>query len=265
MKHSSPTKPEGKPLGPGDPRGIASMPSLTSSDATGTSETEASPQAFKAAQESKSDGAVANALLMVAYAMTELHADDSPTKLAARDPPGHFLRSSPKRKSSDSASPGASVDGQAGLDTSYVAFESAPKPFPKSFTQHDNSAAASPATTSESPFLTPSEERKTKRSRVGTHKKQLQSNKNGPIDIDVTPRQEKRSVDSDEEPENKSPASSKSSEEGEEDAVTPSTRSRSSKSSPKDVLTPVSARCIDFRRMEMNNGKKATTDGDGSD
>lgn len=261
MKHSSPNKPDGNPVVAG---GIASMPSIVSSDATPTSETEASPQAIKTAQESsKSDGEVANALLMAAYAMTELNAKESPTQPAANDPSGPVLRASPKRKSSDVAptAENEAVSGRAGGD---IAFESPPKPFPDTSAQDDRDT--SPATTSESNSMTtPAEQRKSKRSRVGTHKKSALSKKDASMNVDDTPRQEEHPADSDEEPENQSPESKKSkspSSVEEEEDTSPMTRSRSKNSSPKDVLTPVSARCIDFRRLDVTaEKKKADSDG----
>jgi len=236
---------------------ITSMPSLTSSDATPTSETEASPQTVTAStrDRGKSEGGVADVLLMAAYAMTELHAEESPTKTVGSD--GSVLRSSPKRKSSEFA---LSVDTET-MNGGGTAYESPPKLFPDSSVQQDD-RDASPATTSESPLMTPAEQRKSKRSRVGTHKKPAVSKKKGASrGTDKSSRYAKR-VDNDK---NKSPASSKSKspsavqEEQDEVAATPTTRSRS-KMASKDVLTPVSARCIDFRLMDVKDMKQGGSD-----
>lgn len=244
------------------------MPSIVSSDATPTPDTESSPQAAKPAPEnSNSDGA--NVLLMAAYAMAELNSEESPKKTAANGEDS-ALRPSPKRKSAALAH---SVEGEDmnGDDAGSTPFESPPKPFPDSLSQQEGGKDAPSATaTSKSPLVTPAPQRKSKRSRVGTHKKSPA--KDTARGINGTLRQKNSSMDdddSDDEPENKSPASTKSTssveEEEKEAASTPMTRSRSKKSSTKDVLTPVSARAIDFRRMNVRGKKKAAESDDGSD
>ena len=78
---------------------------------------------------------------------------------------------------------------------------------------------------------------------------------------------DKNAVDSDDdEPENKSPASIKTEstveeEEEEEQKVASTPRTRSRTKAQKEVLTPVSARAIDFRRMNVK-GKKQDEDSD---
>lgn len=212
------------------------MPPTVASDATPSLATESSPQSAYKSEE----GGVANALLMAAYAMTELHADESPRKPVATDYSGTTLRASPKRKSSEFA--GNTEGYDEGDDSGSAAYDSPPKPFPNVETQFDDDedqGDAAMAAVTETPLT---KHRKSKRSRVGTHKKLPLARKAA---VGKSSRK-KNTRGSDEEPENKSPR---------KEAVvesTPMTRSRSSrKSSPKDALTPVSARCIDFRRMDV--------------
>jgi hypothetical protein len=255
LKHASPKRPEGRPLHHSDAHAIASMPSMVSSDTTPTSDTEIVAAVHHSGGEtqesSKSNGEVANALMMAAYAMTELHSTDTdPPEPAAsaKDPPGGVLRASPKRKSTELPNgchkaygpeiAQRSAGGGRGSDA-------APAPFPDAPKQRN----LSPAATS----FTPSVQRKTKRSRLGSLKKPVHAEAS--VVVDDTPHPEKHSVDSDEEPENKSPSHPiPSVEEREEEiAATPAAKT----TSPKDILTPVTARCIDFRRMDVNemNGK----------
>jgi hypothetical protein len=227
------------------------MSSIVSSDATPTPDTGTSPQASAKTELSDTDGA--NVLLMAAYAMTELNSAESPGKTATSDGPG--FRPSPKRKTTDFASEeGSSMDG---YDSG--AYDSPPKRFPDFSVQKD----ASPETAANmSPLVTPAPQRKAKRSRVGTHKRSAGSKKKDATNGSI---RDKNAVDSDDEPENKSPASTKTEstveEEEEEpnDASTPRTRSRTK--AQKEVLTPVSARAIDFRRMNVK-GKKQDEESD---
>jgi hypothetical protein len=255
LKHSSPNKASDTTQSTGGPSGdsrkIASMSSIVSSDATPTPDTGTSPQASAKTELSDTDGA--NVLLMAAYAMTELNSAESPGKTATSDGPG--FRPSPKRKTTDFASEeGSSMDG---YDSG--AYDSPPKSFPDFSVQKD----ASPETAAEmSPLVTPAPQRKAKRSRVGTHKRSAGSKKKDATNGSI---RDKNAVDSDDEPENKSPASTKTEstveEEEEEpnDASTPRTRSRTK--AQKEVLTPVSARAIDFRRMNVK-GKKQDEESD---
>lgn len=262
LKHSSPIKPAQQPAGPGDPRGIASIPSIVSSDATSTPETESSPQAVKPAPENVNSGS-ADALLMAAYAMTELNAEESPTRTAANDNIG--LRPSPKRKSTDVAH--SAEDDMDGGDDDSAPFESPPTLFPDSMMQQDYKDAPPAMMTNKSPLVTPAQQRKSKRSRVGTDKKSSAFKKDNASSINGTLGEKRSPAESDDEPENMSPTSTKSSssvEEEQEVVATPiTTRSRSKKALQKDVLTPVSARVIDFRRMSVKG--KTRADSDGSD
>lgn len=198
------------------------------------------------------EGGVANVLLMAAYAMTELNSEESPHKQATESA-SNMLRASPKRKSPEVAS--STGDGHSGNG---VVLDASPQPFPGTAIRKQEDGETPPAKTGKSPSTSP---RRPKRSRLGTHKKKPAPTKN----TRSSPRTKNRAkhpVDSEEEPENKSPMSV---EEEEDDVVesTPMTRSRLSRKAKKDVLTPVSARCIDFRRMDVKGKGKA--DNEGSD
>lgn len=265
LKHASPNRPEGRPLVPSDAHAIASVPSIVSADATPTSDTEivvsdetpaaghVHPAVGKSRERSKSNGEVANALLMAAYAMTELHSKDTdPSKPAAsaKDAPSGVLRASPKRKSAELPNVRHKGDGpEIAQMTAGGARDSdaAPAPFPDAPKQ----CKLSPTAT-----FTPSVQRKTKRSRLGSVKKSVHAEAS--VVVHDTPRLEKHSVDSDEELENKSPSHTITSieEREEEMAATPAAKTTSS----KDIITPVTARCIDFRRMDVNEVKQENKD-----
>jgi hypothetical protein len=188
--------------------------------------------AGKAQESGKSDDQLENALLMAAYAMTEL-------KPAAfrNDLPGDILRSSPKRKSTELPNGHRKSFGTEIALKSAGGEDAAPEPFREAPMQRDSSPAAA--------LLTPSVLRKTKRSRLGSVKKSVHAEAS--LDANDTP--DKHLVESDEDPENASPSHTSPSVEGREAeiAVTPA-----AKTSSKDVLTPVTARCIDFKRMDVS-------------
>jgi hypothetical protein len=209
-----------------------------SSDTNANSDTdilateEPKPVAGKAQESGKSDGHVANALLMAAYAMTEL----KPAAFA-NDPPGGMLRSSPKRKSTELPNGHPKSRGTEITLHCAVGEDAAPEPFRDAPKERGASAAA--------PLLTPSALHKTKRSRLGSVKKPVHTE----ASFDAYDSPDKHLVGSDEDPENTSPSQTSPPVEGREDevAATPSARTGS-----KDVITPVTARCIDFKRMDVN-------------
>ena len=276
LKHASPHRPEGRPLGPSDTQGIASMPSLVSSDTTPTSDTDpAAPEAAPApvaepvneapaSQKSEEkSGGVANALLMAAYAMTELQTDaaEPPSKPhplvhSASDPSGKVLRASPKRKTIGGEGPflsyapnGGRISEREHLSVSFdVSSMGPPDTFPVVVKQ--NAGNTSPLAVASEPSLmtTPSGQPKIKRTRVGS---EMKPEKQASLVLDDTPRAEKRSVDSDEEAESKSTSFDTEEDPQDEMSATPAAKTPASKSS-QGVLTPVSARCIDFRQMDVN-------------
>jgi hypothetical protein len=214
------------------------MPPLVSFDTTPNSDTdnaakeEMKPVAGKAQESGKSDGQVVNALLMMAYAMTEL----KPAAFA-NDPPSGILRSSPKRKSTELPNGDHKTCGAEIKLKSVKEEDAGPQDFCAAPWQRDSSPAAT--------LLTPSALHKTKRSRLGSVRKQVHAEAS--LDDNDTP--DKHLVESDEDPENASPSHTSPSVGGREEevAATPAATTGS-----KDVLTPVTARCIDFQRMDVN-------------
>ena len=266
LKHASPNRPEGRPLVPSDAHAIAAIPSIVSTDTTPTSDTEIAtpnekpatghmhPAAGKSQESRKPDSEVANALLMAAYAMTELHSKDTdPPKPAesAKDPPGGVLRASPKRKSAELPNGRRKTDG---LEIAQLTVrgsrdsDAAPSPFPDASKQ----CKLSPTTIS----FTPSLQRKTKRSRLGSVKNAVRAEAS--VVVDDTQSLVKQTVDSDRKTENKSPSDTIPSveERGEDIAATPAAKTTSS----NDIITPVTARCIDFRRMDVNEVNEENKD-----
>lgn len=213
----------------------------------------------------KSDTGVANALLMAAYAMTELNAEGSPAKRSPYDnTAGDYtttLRASPKRKSTEFGT--LTEDGTTdGVDSASTSFESTTGAFPEKKEHRD----ASPVTAGSSPLKT-IKQRSSKRSRVGGREQSASSGKDSSSDIKNTTRQAKRSEKNDKDAKGKSQRSTQrntllsvEAQKEQEVVATPKTRSRSTKKIPEDVLTPVSARCIDFRRMGVKETKKGDSD-----
>lgn len=295
------------------------MPSLVSSDASPDIAGGGKRQAQICAPENqiispdteKSAGKAVNALLMAAYAMTELTSGGTPpiTPPKATERPEDMkdratpLRASPKRKSDQNElssptksmkypselnggghqstfnrrpDPGDSSSYQMGdVSGRHAQF----KPEEQRDTQRALSYEASVSQISATgqshnmtPKLTPSNDRDIKRSRVGSVQKAAQSEALGPLynhagafatsssckpplsGIDGTPRLEKNAnIDSDED--NNDDDESTSSNSVSKQHETPR-KDKTPKGATIGVLTPVTARCIDFQHMGMNGSDR---------
>lgn len=243
------------------------MRPVVSSDDTPTSKAGASPQVGPPVQKARAkseEGGVASVLLMAAMAMTEM-ADESPAKrrstmktttTTSESPPAahsttsssSMPRASPKRKSPPEF-------GDA-LGSNEYDDEKPPNPF--SFSKKSQKVGStSTKSTSGAPVgsSAPAKQRKpSKRSRVGTTRKLPLASKSKASTTSTTssPASKRRGRKAKESKSKKSPSSTtQAMDEDEEEPTTPMlTRSKRS-----EALTPVSARCIDFRRMDMRRGE----------
>lgn len=227
MKHASPKRDEqGRPIVAPHPQ-ISSMPSLGSSDSAPTLDSEGPPEGVQQDAGTETQKAAgnkdgfANALLMAAYAMTELQNDDT----GSPDLPSAKVRASPKRKAT-------SEHGVAGNG-------SGPAQLP------DGVGDGSPVTT-------PPTSRKSKRSRVGTATR----GNNGKVTVVLKdgPVSKAKAVGIESSSTQSSPSVAEERDQ-EEVSGTPSSARKTRSNKSKVALTPVSASCIDFRRMEVS-GKK---------
>jgi hypothetical protein len=226
LKHASPAKPEGKPARPLSgtrDNSITSLPSLTASESS------------KSPIDQEAAGV--NSLLMAAYAMTELFSQDpSPSGIADGTPEKQHVEvtefRSPKRKSKLSED------------------EAPPK--------NDAAEGFVPE------VATPGVAHKLKRTRVGTVEKSCsvsaQVKETSLLceeDLDMAPRvEEKSSSDSEESADDEESIPSVTAEN--EDAAVPpkSFTTPQGKKGAINVLTPVTARCIDFQHMEVTDGEE---------
>lgn len=224
------------------------MPSL----ATSSSGTSSSPDAGekKTIEPPKKSGGV-NTLLMAAYAMTELgEKGENNTKQLSKSAPA----TPEKRKSKALCSPkrksGSTVSGST---------------FDDQFADADDVMDEDPSGQPEKkgpPIMTPGDMRRVKRTRVGTVERKPPTSISNPAPFDATPRTEKPTTSDSEESE-KNNDSCEEQEQPSPEMPKPKDHIMSTPTAKKDAktigdLTPVTARCIDFRHMGM--GDKETHD-----
>lgn len=224
------------------------MPSL----ATSSSGTSSSPDAGekKTIEPPKKSGGV-NTLLMAAYAMTELgEKDESNAKKLSRSAPATPEKRkskalcSPKRKSG-TAVVGSTFDDQF-ADADDMEEDVSSQPEKKG-----------------PPIMTPGDMRRVKRTRVGTVERKPPISNPPPAPFDATPRTEKPTTSDSEESEKNNDSSEEQEQPSPETLPKPKDHIMSTPTAQKDAktigdLTPVTARCIDFRHMGM--GDKETHD-----
>ena len=245
MKHSSPAAKPSRPGGSHDVGDVASMPSLASEVSPADSKFEetktvSAAGASKIPEPTSSEKTAVNALLMAAMAMTEMGAHET---------------TAPK---SDTKMPYVDRNhSKAPYETppkAQVSRETTNNPDRAQSTSDERTQEArptvSPTVASEDedspkrdlPDSTPCNQQKVKRSRIGSHRK-------GPRNLgeemnDGAPPDEKMS-----------PAHVYSNYNGGNPIVeTPDSKIRGK----KEEITPVSARCIDFRRMNVTGAQDQT-------
>mmetsp|Transcript_31048 Transcript_31048/g.71554 ORF Transcript_31048/g.71554 Transcript_31048/m.71554 type:complete len:308 (-) Transcript_31048:559-1482(-) len=230
LKHT-PEKGESRKEKPAktEPRDVQSIPSLVSSDTTASPDEEGA-KTRSAPQKQESGGGV-NSLLMAAYAMTELNheerkKEDTETPTTPEKVKAEPKFRSPKRKSLERRLPLAQRQSSHGEK------------------QTDSS--------SDSSLATPGEQRKVKRTRVGTVERKGRASQDAPEsskgESDTGFR--RKESESDEESGEEGSSTSAVKSEAHDLFYTP----KQSKP-PIDnlgVLTPVTARCIDFQQMGMS-------------
>ena len=256
MKHASPAaqKPHRTPSS--DVGDVGSMPSLASeiSPGTGKSSDESSNISIvdvgaKLHEPTSSEKTAVNALLMAAMAMTEMSANPVATTPPKVDgvksdngdqyetPPKRFVDkfTSPKRKQSPTDN-GAKVIAGA-MRKEAVSDDSSPSNIDDSDDAEDDSPKREPPGD-----VTPSVNHKVKRSRIGSTRK--------------IPRNLGDEMSKDR---NDTKLAARPFAFSEECAETPNVKTKGKIAE----LTPVSARCIDFRKMHvnepLNNGEHAPT------
>jgi hypothetical protein len=242
LKHASPAAAKAKRTSSVDTGEVGSMPSLASDTGeespaerkTGDMKTVSVAGASAMPEPTSSEKTAVNALLMAAMAMTEMSGHDTQATTpppAAKNGPieddhetpqrnllGAFK--SPKRKQSEAANPQDLSSYPADGPTRGGSSETS-SPCPGS--DEDSPKREHPGND------TPSNQQKTKRSRIGSLKK-------GPRNL---------GSEMSETPMKAAPPSHKKNDM----MTTPKTKG----DGKKNELTPVSARCIDFRKMHVND------------
>ena len=228
MKHGSPTtEKRTKAVDAGD---MGSMPSLAASSSDTSPGERGDDSLAKAPLHDQEDtdgnsGVNVNTLLMAAYAMTEFQSQprkDNATKIPPKEDDETLdqkapPRQSPKRKSSEVLGP------DVAKSEDHQAAEAAAKQF--ALKDDDDAKSSSP--------MEPVDPREMKRTRLGS----ARENTNRNMDDGVNHGS----------PDNSGPTS---------DRAAFMQETPDQKTMGGDKLTPVSARCIDFKRMHMNEKGK---------
>ena len=244
MKHGSPIaeKPVTAIQDAGD---VASMPSLAAASSD-TSPGDKTVETSKPVEPQKegSNGNAVNSLLMAAMAMTEFQSQKAENKSSTSNPVVQTeeankktenlkpaarkgLRPSPKRKSSERDGPEGTLGDLVDKVSGTTANDSQTQ-----YTAVSGDGASGEA--EEDDFAdSPLDPRELKRTRLGSVKKKMNWEKGG-------------------DGQNSSPAGMSSKENDSSLHETPDQKTT------LDKLTPVSARCIDFRRMNVNEKKEST-------
>ena len=242
LKHSSPAADKTRQSASHDVGDVASMPSLASENSPADSKFEeirtvSVSGASRIPEPSSSEKTAVNALLMAAMAMTEMSGGSSQETA----PP----ESDTLMEDADQNSNRASYETPPKAQVTKEATQAASRVQVAGDESHEDARpTVSPTVPSDDedspkrdlPDRTPCNQHKVKRSRIGSHRK-------GPRNLGEEMNDDHKQDDK------TSPSHVYSTYNGENPIVeTPETKTRGK----REEITPVSARCIDFRRMNVN-------------